>query len=272
VDNKPTGFSSEARKYIGQYYDEGTGLNYLNARYYEGSRGQFLSQDPVFWEIGQTQDGIKVLSNPQLQNSYSYAGGNPITNKDPDGRILDTIADVGFIAYDLYQVGNAYYNGGDVREQLGYLGLDVAGAATPFATGFGAAARVANVANKVGEVNKASNAVQTAIEAGRAEQARLGFPSVKTGSAGGETTGKRFSDSVINQTRQDSKGVCVFCGSQTTQSKGPLKYNNDHSIPRSQGGNATPANSQSTCQTCNLQKGSMNSSQFIQKVKSILKL
>jgi hypothetical protein len=33
----------------------------LNARYYEGSRGEFLSQDPVHWELGQTRDGLIAL-------------------------------------------------------------------------------------------------------------------------------------------------------------------------------------------------------------------
>jgi RHS repeat-associated protein len=58
----------------------------LNARYYESARGQFISQDPVFWEIGLSQDGRNALSNPQALNSYSYASDNPITNKDPSGR------------------------------------------------------------------------------------------------------------------------------------------------------------------------------------------
>ena len=81
-----TGSFDEQRKYIGEVYDPETELNYLNARYYDGARGQFTSQDPVFWEIGQTPDGKAALSNPQAQNSYSYAGNNPITNKDPSGR------------------------------------------------------------------------------------------------------------------------------------------------------------------------------------------
>lgn len=54
----------------------------------DGKRGQFLSQDPVFWEMGQgTPDSVAVLRNPQAQNSYSYGQNNPIVNKDPDGRI-----------------------------------------------------------------------------------------------------------------------------------------------------------------------------------------
>jgi len=82
------GTFNERRKFIGQEYDEGIQLSYLQARYYSGSRGLFLSQDPVFWEIGQTRDGKAALLDPQLQNSYSYARNNPIINKDPEGRFI----------------------------------------------------------------------------------------------------------------------------------------------------------------------------------------
>jgi RHS repeat-associated protein len=40
-----TGTTTVARQYIGQFSDA-SGLNYLNARYYNGAQGQFLSQDP----------------------------------------------------------------------------------------------------------------------------------------------------------------------------------------------------------------------------------
>src|SRR5258708_1226150 len=39
------------RKCIGQFLDDST-LSYLNARYYEGSRCQFLSEDPVCVALG----------------------------------------------------------------------------------------------------------------------------------------------------------------------------------------------------------------------------
>ncbi len=68
LDQKTTSFS-EQRKYIGQEYDTETKLNYLNARYYDSNTGKFLSQDPVFWEVGQTKDGKNALSNPQAMNS-----------------------------------------------------------------------------------------------------------------------------------------------------------------------------------------------------------
>jgi RHS repeat-associated protein len=64
----------------------------LNARYYDSARGQFLSQDPVFWEIGQTSVGKGILLDPQLLNGYAYAIGNPITGKDADGRLVELIS------------------------------------------------------------------------------------------------------------------------------------------------------------------------------------
>jgi RHS repeat-associated protein len=78
--------SPSQRTFIGEMKDQETDLNYLNARYYESARGQFLSIDPVFWELDKTEDGKKALRDPQLQNSYSYARNNPLTNKDPEGR------------------------------------------------------------------------------------------------------------------------------------------------------------------------------------------
>ena len=77
---------NEQRKYIGEQYDTATSLSYLDARYYDSSRGQFLSEDPMFWEVGQSENGKQALINPQALNSYAYAGGNPITNRDPNGK------------------------------------------------------------------------------------------------------------------------------------------------------------------------------------------
>ncbi|OGZ45223.1 MAG: hypothetical protein A2756_01205 [Candidatus Ryanbacteria bacterium RIFCSPHIGHO2_01_FULL_48_27] len=77
---------NERRKFTGYELDQSTGLNYAGARYQSGTEGRFTSQDPVFWEVGQTADGKAVLLNPQAQNSYSYAEGNPIVKSDPTGR------------------------------------------------------------------------------------------------------------------------------------------------------------------------------------------
>jgi len=72
---------SEQRKYIGQEFDADTGLNYLNARYYNSALARFISQDPMFWNFDQAW-----LADPQTQNAYSYARNNPITLSDPTGK------------------------------------------------------------------------------------------------------------------------------------------------------------------------------------------
>ena len=85
--------TNEKRQYIGQYSDTGTGLSYLNARYYNPQQGQFLSQDPAFLALGNpdqvkqlaSQNQRQLLSDPQQLNSYGYARDNPIVNKDPSG-------------------------------------------------------------------------------------------------------------------------------------------------------------------------------------------
>jgi|SRR3989344_8225001 len=71
---------TEQRKFIGEEYDAETGLNYLNARYYDASIGRFVSQDPMFWSLP-----LELLADPQQLNSYSYARNNPIVGSDPSG-------------------------------------------------------------------------------------------------------------------------------------------------------------------------------------------
>jgi RHS repeat-associated protein len=66
------------REFIGQMFDESSSLNYLNARYYDSARGQFLSQDPMFW-------GDQHLKDPQKLNSYAYGRNNPIAFLDTSG-------------------------------------------------------------------------------------------------------------------------------------------------------------------------------------------
>ncbi len=81
-----SGEAQTDKTYIGEYSDDETGLSYLNARYYDPDRGQFLSEDPVYLLIGTGDKRTEsLLVDPQLQNSYSYARNNPILLKDPSG-------------------------------------------------------------------------------------------------------------------------------------------------------------------------------------------
>ncbi len=42
-------------------------LGFLNARFLEPNQSQFISQDPVFWEIGLTNDGNDILLSSQAK-------------------------------------------------------------------------------------------------------------------------------------------------------------------------------------------------------------
>jgi RHS repeat-associated protein len=75
-----TGSTTAARQFIGQFSDA-SGLSYLNARYYNPSQGQFLSEDPVFLSNPSQQK----LQDPQSLNTYSYSEDNPIVKEDQNG-------------------------------------------------------------------------------------------------------------------------------------------------------------------------------------------
>src|SRR5690606_10719251 len=62
--------------YTGHYRDVGTGLVYMQQRYYDPVIGRFLSVDPVALD---TQNGWNF-------NRYNYAANNPYKFTDPDGR------------------------------------------------------------------------------------------------------------------------------------------------------------------------------------------
>jgi RHS repeat-associated protein len=61
--------------YGGEQFSRTTGLNYLRARYLDVDTGRFISVDPYKGE----------LKNPVSQHPYMYAGGNPVTYRDPTG-------------------------------------------------------------------------------------------------------------------------------------------------------------------------------------------
>lgn len=81
--------------------EAGVVVGLLNARYYEGSRGQFISQDPEFWVTSE-----EWLFDPQNQNAYAYARNNPINLSDPTGRSA-----VGNIINTIKSAWNNLWNG-----------------------------------------------------------------------------------------------------------------------------------------------------------------
>jgi HNH endonuclease len=85
----------------------------------------------------------------------------------------------------------------------------------------------------------------------------------KQGSAGGPSAGKRFPEKGKNDAEAAAGGRCVFCGRETTRTRGPGQRNTDHAIPRSRGGDNSPENAQNTCRECNQRKGAKTTEEYL---------
>jgi hypothetical protein len=97
----------------------------LQARYYDGSKGEFLSEDPSFLAVGNPgqlkqltqQEQQQFLLDPQQMNSYGYGRDNPISKSDPAGLdaklfssspLLATLELYGYVS--LLNDANSYFN------------------------------------------------------------------------------------------------------------------------------------------------------------------
>jgi RHS repeat-associated protein len=87
--------------YTGQYHDTETGLQYLRARHYDPSTGQFLTRDPL---------------ESLTREPYAYAANNPISNTDPTG----------LLSWD--EVGDFVDKAAPVVRRVSGVVADVAGA------------------------------------------------------------------------------------------------------------------------------------------------
>ncbi len=63
-------------RYRGYYYDQETGLYFLQTRYYDPEVGRFISQDDVTYLDPEHINGL---------NLYAYCANNPVMNVDPTG-------------------------------------------------------------------------------------------------------------------------------------------------------------------------------------------
>jgi len=94
MDNPAANRDNEG--YTGHIDDAGTGLTYMQARFYDPAIGRFLSNDPVgFMEGG-----------PNHFNRYMYTYNDPVNLVDPDGRCPICVPAIiwgGRIAYTGYR-------------------------------------------------------------------------------------------------------------------------------------------------------------------------
>jgi RHS repeat-associated protein len=194
LDEKSGSFS-EQRKYAGHELDVDTGLSYMNARYYNGKVGRFVSLDPAYLLIGDQRFKDKYqrtlemhLSDPQSLNSYSYVNNNPLKWTDLDGEILPLLAlvawgavEIGLSAYDAYDTAKTVTNSNaSWGEKAGSVGLFVAGLALP---GGGYEAGVKQIGKSVGNaIGKLSKFEREVLSHGynkhAVRQAEWGTPSI----------------------------------------------------------------------------------------------
>lgn len=81
MDNPPS--LTDQAGFTGHIKDSATGLNYMQARYYDPIMGRFLSIDPVTF-LDQPYPG--------QFNRYAYTWNDPINANDPDGEFLNFVA------------------------------------------------------------------------------------------------------------------------------------------------------------------------------------
>jgi len=78
--------------------------------------------------------------------------------------------------------------------------------------------------------------------------------------------GIEFTKKIREETYANNK-YCVYCGKETIRTKSPHpdRHNTDHSISVKDGGKGTAENAQTTCQSCNLDKGGLSNDAYRNK-------
>jgi RHS repeat-associated protein len=223
---------ADAPGYTGHVHDAGSGLVYMQQRYYDPEVGRFLSVDPV---------GVDTGTGTNF-NRYWYANNNPYRFTDPDGRWAEDL----FIGIPSLILGaHSFY--GNVSEgnflaagvDAGGMVLDGLAIATPGVPGgAGLGIKAARAADSIADATRNGKLAQDI--AGGAGDAVSQGPRYATG---------KLREQVIDKGRQaDGTIVCTYCNKPTaTQS--------DHVVPYSRGGATEIDNLVPACGSCNPSKG-----------------
>jgi RHS repeat-associated protein len=119
VNLNQTNTFANSFQFAGEQRD-GTGLDYLRARYYDSSLGRFISKDPYAGSI----------TDPYSQHSYQYAHANPVRYTDPTGYftmgdalatidLMSKLAVAGSTSFGAGYILGAAANGEDIRPLFG---------------------------------------------------------------------------------------------------------------------------------------------------------
>jgi len=258
------------------------GVDPISEDYYNITTYQFAHNNPV-WKIE-----IEGLEGAKTTNSESPspedAGGNwSITDYAAGawgaagnmfmGAVTSTYSGIESGITETGKVIDAYNEGGvgAAVEQYGQSVYETSGAKGLVDT---ASAALSGDANAQGQAvvllatavitHKAGGGTKTSSST---SSANAKYSNTKQGSTGGPGAGKNFSEATKNAAEVQAGGKCVFCDVKTTRSKtpSPTRRNTDHATSKKNGGNNTLDNAQNTCQKCNLEKGSLNTDEYIKK-------
>jgi len=170
--NVQAGSFDAEKQFGGHYYDQGSDLTYFGARYYDAKIGKFISEDPSFLVLGDTQatktntgeDMSQVLMDPQGLNSYSYVENNPLTKVDPNGKFLIPALALAAVAFDVHSF-NQSLNKGSTWGAIGnaaLLVMDSIAVVTPGVPALGEPRAIAGAAEGIADAAKLGEVAQTA--------------------------------------------------------------------------------------------------------------
>jgi len=123
-------------RYRGYFWDEESGMYYLNSRYYSPEFGRFISAD--------SQINSDILGT----NLFAYCSNNPVNRTDDQGTFWDTFLDIASTAYSLWNVIK------NPKEPSNWVALatDVVCLAIPCVTGGGTIVRAAKYADEAADI------------------------------------------------------------------------------------------------------------------------
>ncbi len=131
-------------KWKGYYYDTESEMYYCKSRYYVPAWCRWLNADSCSCLNFEDVNG---------SNLFVYCNNNPVMGIDPTGCFWDTVFDLLFIGWDIYNL--CTNDGYKDWKNWTALGVDIVFAAIPFVTGGGGqVVKLANIADDLSDFSK----------------------------------------------------------------------------------------------------------------------